>query len=127
MTFMTLAEASRQIAAKTLSPVELAKAHLARIERLNPTVAAFITVTPERALSDAQAAEDRIMRDGPKTPLDGIPIGHKDLFDTAGIRTTAHSRLLQDNVPSTDGDRSSPNWPRPAPSCSGNWRCTNSP
>jgi aspartyl-tRNA(Asn)/glutamyl-tRNA(Gln) amidotransferase subunit A len=102
MTCMTIAEASRQIAAKKLSPVELAKEHLTRIERLNPIVAAFITVTPDRALSDARAAEDRIMSDGPRTPLDGIPIGHKDLFNTAGIRTTAHSRLLQHNVPGSD-------------------------
>jgi aspartyl-tRNA(Asn)/glutamyl-tRNA(Gln) amidotransferase subunit A len=100
--FTTIAEASRQIAAKKVSPVELAKEHLARIERLNPAVSAFIAVTPERALSDARAAEDRIMRDGPKSPLEGIPIGHKDLFNTAGIRTTAHSRLLQDNVPASD-------------------------
>lgn len=99
---LTIAEASRQIAAKTLSPVELVKAYLAQIERLNPAVAAFITVTRERALADARAAEARIMTSGPRTPLDGVPIGHKDIFDTAGIRTTAHSRILQDNIPSSD-------------------------
>lgn len=99
---LTIAEASRRIAARTLSPVELAEDHLARIERMDPAVSAFVTVTPERALADARAAEARIMKSGPKTPLDGIPIGHKDIFDTAGIRTTAHSRLLQDNVPGTD-------------------------
>lgn len=99
---LTIAEASRRIAARALSPVELVEHHLARIERLNPAISAFITVTPERALADARSAEARIMRDGPKTPLDGIPIGHKDIFDTAGIRTTAHSKMLQENVPGTD-------------------------
>lgn len=102
MTPMTIAEASRLIAARKLSPVELTTDLLARIERLDPVVSAFITVTPERALADARAAEARIMTTGPRTPLDGIPIGHKDIFDTAGIRTTAHSRMLQDNVPATD-------------------------
>lgn len=99
---MTIAEASRLIAARKLSPVELTTDLLARIDRLNPVVSAFITVTPERALADARAAEARIMTAGPRTPLDGIPIGHKDIFDTAGILTTAHSRVLQDNVPATD-------------------------
>jgi aspartyl-tRNA(Asn)/glutamyl-tRNA(Gln) amidotransferase subunit A len=102
MPLMTIAEASGLIARKALSPVELTKAYLARIERLNPSVSAFITVTAERALADARAAEARIMADGPRTPLDGIPIAHKDLFDTAGIATTCHSRLLRDNVPQAD-------------------------
>lgn len=102
MSPLTIAEASRQIAARKLSPVELTKDFLVRIDRLNPTLAAFITVTPERALADARSAEARIMAVGPKTPLDGLPIGHKDILDTAGIRTTAHSRLLQNNVPEAD-------------------------
>lgn len=102
MTVMTIADASRRIARKEISPVELTQFHLERIERLNGSISAFITVTPDRALSDAQAAEARIMKDGPKTPLDGIPIAHKDMLDTAGIATTAHSKLLQDNVPTSD-------------------------
>lgn len=102
MTVLTITEASRRMAAKALSPVELVKDHIARIERLNPAVCAFITATPERALADARAAEARIMKNGPKTPLDGIPIGHKDIFDTAGILTTAQSRQLQDNIPTAD-------------------------
>jgi aspartyl-tRNA(Asn)/glutamyl-tRNA(Gln) amidotransferase subunit A len=102
MISLSIAEASRQIADKKLSPVELTKAYLRQINRLNPQIGAFITVTPERALADAHAAERRIMQNGPRTPLDGIPIAHKDLFHTAGIRTTAHSRLLENNVPSSD-------------------------
>jgi aspartyl-tRNA(Asn)/glutamyl-tRNA(Gln) amidotransferase subunit A len=90
------------MAARALSPVELTQACLDRIQRSNPDISAFITVTPERALSDARAAEARIMAGRRRTPLDGIPIGHKDLFDTAGIPTTAHSKVLQHNVPATD-------------------------
>ena len=102
MTTLTIAEASRLIGTRQLSPVDLARDCIHRIERLNPEVSAFITVTPERALSDARAAEARIMAGRQRSPLDGIPIGHKDLFETAGIATTAHSRVLQDHEPSTD-------------------------
>ena len=102
MTSLTIAEAGRKIAAKALSPVELAKDCLSKIEALNPVVAAFITVTGERALADAAAAEERMMRNERRSVLDGIPIAHKDVFETAGILTTAHSRLLMDNIPAVD-------------------------
>jgi aspartyl-tRNA(Asn)/glutamyl-tRNA(Gln) amidotransferase subunit A len=59
-------------------------------------------LTEERALADARAAEARVMAGAAKGPLDGIPIGHKDIYNTAGIRTTAHSRLLEHNVPAED-------------------------
>jgi aspartyl-tRNA(Asn)/glutamyl-tRNA(Gln) amidotransferase subunit A len=98
----TIAEAARQIAGKQLSPVELTRSCLDRIARIDPIVHSFVLVTEERALADARAAEARIMRNGPKGPLDGIPIGYKDIYNTAGIRTTGHSRLLADNVPTTD-------------------------
>ncbi len=98
----TIAEAARQIASKQLSPVELARSCLQRIAHIDPSIHSFLLVTEERALTDARAAEARIMRDGPKGPLDGIPIGYKDIYNTAGIRTTANSRLLADNVPTTD-------------------------
>ena len=65
-------------------------------------VRSFLLVTEERALADARAAEARIMRDGSKGPLDGIPIGYKDIYNTAGILTTGNSRLLADNVPVSD-------------------------
>jgi aspartyl-tRNA(Asn)/glutamyl-tRNA(Gln) amidotransferase subunit A len=99
---LTIAEAGRQISARQISPVELTRACLERIERIDPSVHSFLLVTEERALADARSAEARIMREGPKGPLDGIPIGHKDICNTAGIRTTGHSRLLADNVPATD-------------------------
>lgn len=99
---LTIAAAAQLIAARKLSPVELARDCLARIERANPVLHAFLLVTAERALDDARAAEARIMRDGPAGKLDGIPIAHKDIYNTAGIRTTGHSRLLETNVPAED-------------------------
>ncbi len=102
MSVLTIAESARLIAAKKLSPVELAKTHLERIRRLDPQLNAFLVVTEERALADAKAAEARQMSGARRGPLDGIPIAHKDIYNTAGIRTTAHSRLLQDNVPTRD-------------------------
>ncbi len=100
--FPTIAEAARLIAARQLSPVEITRHCLDRIEKLDGTLHSFILPTPERALADARAAEARIMKTGPKGPLDGIPIGHKDIYNTRGIPTTAHSKLLQHNVPEAD-------------------------
>ncbi|SEP46977.1 aspartyl-tRNA(Asn)/glutamyl-tRNA(Gln) amidotransferase subunit A [Rhodospirillales bacterium URHD0017] len=102
MSILTIAEAAKLIAAKKLSPVELAKTHLDRIGRLDPQLNAFLMVTAERALADAKAAEARQMSGSPRGKLDGIPIAHKDIYGTAGIRTTAHSKLLKDNVPTRD-------------------------
>ena len=99
---LTIAEAARRIAARQLSPVELAKTHLDRIRRLDPQLNAFLLVTEERALADARAAEARQMSGGLRGRLDGIPIAHKDIYSTAGIRTTAHSKLLEHNVPTRD-------------------------
>jgi len=98
----TIAEAAALIAAKKLSPVELTGICLDRIKKLNPTLHAFLLVTEDRALEDAKAAEARMMAGTLKSPLDGIPIGHKDIYNTAGIRTTAHSKLLEHNVPTED-------------------------
>ena len=100
--FPTIAEAAGLLAARKLSPVELTRHCLDRIEALDPALNAFILKTPERALADARAAEARFMAGTPLGPLDGIPIAHKDIYNTAGIRTTAHSRLLIDNVPAED-------------------------
>ncbi len=98
----TIADAARQFAAHTLSPVELAQHLLGRIAREDAALNSFIQVTPDRALADAKAAEARIMRGEARSPLDGIPIAHKDIYGTAGIATTAHSKLLQGWVPSED-------------------------
>ena len=99
---LTIAEAARRIAAKQLSPIELTRSHLDRIGRLNPSLNAFLLVTEERALADAKAAEARQMAGTLLGPLDGIPIAHKDIYNTAGVRTTAHSKLLEHNVPTRD-------------------------
>ncbi len=98
----TIAETASLIAQRKLSPVELARAHLARIERLDAELHAFLLVTTERALADAKAAEAAIMTGKLKGPLHGIPIAHKDIYCTKGIRTTAHSRVLIEHVPRED-------------------------
>ena len=98
----TIAEAARLIAKKELSPVDLTRACLDRVHRLNGELHAFIHLTEERALTEARAAEAAIIANGPKGPLHGIPIGLKDIVDTKGIPTTCQSRLLADNVPEAD-------------------------
>jgi aspartyl-tRNA(Asn)/glutamyl-tRNA(Gln) amidotransferase subunit A len=99
---LTIAEASRLIAEKKLSPIELTQACLDRARQFDDALHAFILPTPERAMADARAAEARIMAGESHGKLDGIPIAHKDIYNTAGIRTTGHSRLLEDNVPERD-------------------------
>jgi aspartyl-tRNA(Asn)/glutamyl-tRNA(Gln) amidotransferase subunit A len=84
--------------------VDLATACLDRIERLNPVLNAFITVTHETAMAQARVAEDEIQRGEWRGPLHGIPIGLKDLIDTAGVRTTCGSALFADRVPTEDAD-----------------------
>lgn len=99
---LTIAAAADLIARRKLSPVELTKMQLDRIARLDPTLHAFVCVTAERALADAKKAEATIMAGKSAGPLLGIPIAHKDIFNTRGIPTTAHSRLLQNHVPEND-------------------------
>jgi aspartyl-tRNA(Asn)/glutamyl-tRNA(Gln) amidotransferase subunit A len=101
-TFPTIAGASADIAAKKLSPVELTTHLLARIKAVDPAINSFLLVTEERAMADAKAAETRMMQGTRIGPMDGIPIAHKDIYNTAGIRTTAHSRQLEHNVPQAD-------------------------
>jgi aspartyl-tRNA(Asn)/glutamyl-tRNA(Gln) amidotransferase subunit A len=98
LTKLSIAEASRRIAARTLSPVELTRAYLDRIERVGPRINAYITVTAEQALEQARALE----RERPRGPLHGIPIALKDNIDTAGILTTAASAVYADRVPTED-------------------------
>jgi len=100
---LTLASAAKRISRRELSPVEVTEAVLDRIERLNKRMRAFITVTDERALEGARAAE-REIAGGHRPPLQGVPISIKDLFDTKGIRTTAGSKVFADRVPEQDAD-----------------------
>lgn len=99
---LTLAEAASLIAARELSPVALTEALLARIEALNPVLDAFLLVTAERAIAAARTAEAELAADRPRGPLHGIPFALKDIFSTAGIRTTGHSRVCAYTVPTED-------------------------
>jgi Asp-tRNA(Asn)/Glu-tRNA(Gln) amidotransferase A subunit family amidase len=87
---------------REISPVDLTRDCLARIEKLNPALNAFITVTADSALAQARQAEGEIQRGDWRGPLHGIPIGLKDLIDTAGVRTTAASGLYKDRAPEHD-------------------------
>jgi aspartyl-tRNA(Asn)/glutamyl-tRNA(Gln) amidotransferase subunit A len=87
-----------------ISPVELTQKCLARIEKLNPVLNAFITVTPDSAIAQARQAEAEMRNGGWRGPLHGIPLGLKDLLDTAGIRTTAASAIFKDRIPAEDAD-----------------------
>jgi aspartyl-tRNA(Asn)/glutamyl-tRNA(Gln) amidotransferase subunit A len=98
---MQLAEFLR---GKTVSTVEVTQACLARIERLNPTVNAFITVTAEQAMAQARQAEAEICNGNWRGPLHGVPLALKDLIDTAGIRTTAACAVFKDRVPEEDAE-----------------------
>jgi len=101
---LTLSEASQLVHAKKISPVELTRACLGRIEQLNPKLNVFITVTADSALAEARAAEGEIHRGHWKGPLHGIPLALKDLLDTAAVRTTAASGLFKDRVPTEDAE-----------------------
>lgn len=97
--YLDLSEGARLIQERKLSPVDLVRAHLDRIETLDGRLHAFITVTRDQALEDAHRAELEIQRGKYRGPLHGIPIAYKDIVWTRGIRTTAHSRHLKDWVP----------------------------
>jgi aspartyl-tRNA(Asn)/glutamyl-tRNA(Gln) amidotransferase subunit A len=101
---LSLSDASQLVRRKKVSPVELTGECLSRIERFNPKLNAFITVTADFALGEARQAEAEIQRDGWRGPLHGIPIALKDLIDTAGVRTTAASALFKDRIPAHDAE-----------------------
>ena len=98
----TIASLAPDIKKGDLSPVALTEACLARIEEGNAAVNAFVTVDAEGALKAARAVEAEIAGGTYRGPLHGIPIGHKDLYQTKGLRTTAGSQLLMDNIPAED-------------------------
>jgi aspartyl-tRNA(Asn)/glutamyl-tRNA(Gln) amidotransferase subunit A len=100
----SILDLSKQLQARKISPVDLTQDCLARIEKLNPVLTAFITVTADSALAQARQAEKEIQRGKWRGPLHGIPLALKDLIDTAGILTTAGSALFQDRIPSDDAE-----------------------
>jgi amidase len=99
---MTATDLARRIRAKELSARETMTAHLQHIEGLNPRVNAIVTLLPERAMDGARAADEALAQGTSVGPLHGLPIAHKDLVLTKGIRTTYGSRIYQDFVPDQD-------------------------
>jgi amidase len=95
-------ELTSRIRRKQVSAREVMTAHLARIERVNPKVNAIVTLVAERAMADAARADELTAQGGTLGVLHGLPVAHKDLFDTAGIRTTKGSRIYRDTVPAKD-------------------------
>jgi amidase len=99
---MTAVDLAARIRRKDVSAREVTAAHLARIERINPKVNAVVTLVADRAMADAAKADEASARGGELGVLHGLPVVHKDLVDTAGIRTTRGSRFYTDNVPTRD-------------------------
>ena len=95
LTHLTLAEARDGLKNKSFSAAELADAHLKAIDEANPAINAYVLVTPEHARAQAKESDARIAK-GEARPLEGLPLGNKDLFCTEGIRTTACSKILGD-------------------------------
>jgi len=100
--YLTIAEASRLLREKKISPVEYTRALLDRIDRHDDKLNAFLRLTPDLALADARRAEDEIGRGDWRGPLHGVPYGLKDIIDVEGLPTTGHSKVLQDNIAKSD-------------------------
>src|SRR5438552_11307815 len=95
--FLTAVEMAGLIRRKKLSAREVVAAHLRQIERVNPKVNAIVTLIAEQATENARKADEAQARGASLGPLHGLPVVHKDLFDTAGVRTTYGSRIFKDN------------------------------
>ena len=100
--FMTAVEMAALIRRKKLSAKEVMDAHLKQIDRLNPKVNAIVTLVAEQALGHARQADEAQAKGAALGPLHGLPVAHKDLIETAGIRTTFGSPIFKDNVPTED-------------------------
>jgi aspartyl-tRNA(Asn)/glutamyl-tRNA(Gln) amidotransferase subunit A len=102
LVFTPATELAARMRDKRLSPVALTRAYLERIDRLDGTLRAYITVCKDQALAEAERCEQAVTRGAPLGPLHGVPIAVKDQIEVAGIRTTAGSRLLRDNIATND-------------------------
>ncbi len=102
--FPSISELAPRLRRGEISPVEITRACLDRIEKRNPALNAFITVMAESALAEARQAESEILRGEWRGALHGVPVALKDLIDTVGVRTTAASALYKDRVPNQDAD-----------------------
>jgi aspartyl-tRNA(Asn)/glutamyl-tRNA(Gln) amidotransferase subunit A len=100
--WLSASEIARGFADRTLSPVELMQALLARIDALDPKLNAFIRLDAEGAMNAARTAEAELLAGRSRGPLHGIPVGIKDIIDVAGLPTTCHSKILLDNVAKAD-------------------------
>jgi aspartyl-tRNA(Asn)/glutamyl-tRNA(Gln) amidotransferase subunit A len=100
---LSIAEAGARLRAGSLTSTALTEHALARVATLEPLLNAFLLVTTERALADAERADRELKAGIDKGPLHGIPHALKDIYETAGIRTTCHSKLLVEHVPQADG------------------------
>ena len=100
--FLTAVELAQRIRTRDLSCVEVMEAHLLQIERVNPQVNAIVTLAPEQALERARAADAALQRGNDVGPLHGLPVAHKDLVQTKGMRTTFGSPIYADFVPDVD-------------------------
>jgi aspartyl-tRNA(Asn)/glutamyl-tRNA(Gln) amidotransferase subunit A len=100
--FLTIAEAGALIGKRELSPVELVESRLARVEEFDGKLHSFIRILADDALAAARAAEAEIMAGRWRGPLHGIPIGLKDIYETKGVPTTGHSKVLINHVPQRD-------------------------
>jgi aspartyl-tRNA(Asn)/glutamyl-tRNA(Gln) amidotransferase subunit A len=98
----SMGELARLIATKAVSPVEVVRVHLDRAAALDQALKAYITVCADQALEQARAAEAALLAGGPLGPLHGVPWAPKDLYDTAGVRTTGGSKIFADRVPAAD-------------------------
>jgi len=100
--YLTATELALKIRSGEISAVETMEAHLAQIEKVNPQVNAIVTLVPELALEQARKADEKLAQGGKLGPLHGLPVAHKDLVPTKGIRTTFGSPIFQDFVPEED-------------------------
>jgi amidase len=100
--YLSAVDLASRIRRKQVSAREVMAAHLARIEAVNPKVNAVVTLVGERAMADAAKADELLARGSRLGVLHGLPVAHKDLVDTAGIRTTSGSPFYRDNVPTRD-------------------------
>ena len=99
---LTAVEMAARLARKEVSAREVMSAHLAQIERINPKLNAMVTLVPEQAMAAAAKADETIIRRDPVGVLHGLPVAHKDLVETAGIRTTFGSPFYRENIPTHD-------------------------
>jgi amidase len=102
LVFLPATEMASLVRKREISVCELLDAHLEQIQRVNPKVNAIVTLTPEKAKEDAKKADEAIAKGRPLGPLHGLPVAHKDLVETKGVRTTYGSLIFKDHVPDID-------------------------